>query len=341
MSGFLDNVLTWFDGSKAGQCFQGFDAKLSLLPQQTANGLMLGGTYVMVAVAFTLIIGMLNFLNFTVPALFMLAAMMLWATMQGGFGPGIDGFLNSAVGSGNKWVVGIVVALVCVSLASLVIERFTYRYMNAKYGDATEHALPLVSSLGFLIVFEHAVITAWGSDTLTATSPFGNPSLHIGPVQLSIPQLVSLAISLAVVFGLGIMLKKTKLGRALRAIAERPDTAPLMGVEVGRIVPIVYVMTGLLCGVAGVLFMLNYTAVDAYVGDTVATVAIAGMVLGGLGNVWGAVVGGLIIGLLQIYSIHFCGADVVKIPVWGLLLIILIVKPTGLFGHTAIGKGKF
>ena len=86
---------------------------------------------------------------------------------------------------------------------------------------------------------------------------------------------------------------------------------------------------------------VNYTTVDAYAGDTVATVAIAGMVLGGLGNVWGAVVGGLIVALLQIYATHFCGADVVKIPVWGLLLLVLIFKPTGLFGHTAVGKGKF
>lgn len=341
MSNFFNNVILWFDSSIAGKCFQGFEGKLTLLPQQTANGLMLGSTYVMVAVAFTLIIGMLNFLNFTVPALFMLAAVLLWATMQGGFGPGVDGFLNMAVGSGNKWIVGIFIALIAVSIASLIIERFTYRYMNAKYGDATEHALPLVSSLGFLIIIEHTVISIWGSDTLTTTSPFGTGSFHIGPVQLSVPQIITLVLSLAIVFGLSLILKKTRLGRALRSIAERPDTAPLMGVEVGRIVPIVYVLTGLLCGVAGVLFMLNYTAADAYVGDTVAAVAIAGMVLGGLGNVWGAIVGGLIVGMLQVYATHFCGADVVKIPVWGLLLLILIIKPTGLFGHTAIGKGKF
>ena len=314
---------------------------MEVLLQQIVNGLMLGGVYVMVAVAFTLVIGMLNFLNFTIPALFMVGAVMIWAVMAKGFGPGVDTFLNDLVGAQNKWIVGVFVALVVVSLLSLVIERFTYRYMKAKYGDATEHALPLVSSLGFLIIFEHTVIGRWGSDPLTLTSPFGNASFHIGTVQFSTPQTISLALSLAIVFGLSAMLKKTKLGRALRSIAERPDTATLMGVEVNRIVPIVYVIAGLLCGIAGVLFAINYTTIDAYIGDKVATIAIAGMVLGGLGNVWGAIVGGLFVGLLEVLSIHWFGASIVKVPIWGMLLAILIIRPTGLFGHTAIGKGKF
>ena len=314
---------------------------MEVLLQQIVNGLMLGGVYVMVAVAFTLVIGMLNFLNFTIPALFMVGAVMIWAVMAKGFGPGVDAFLNDTVGAGNKWIVGVFVALIVVALLSLVIERFTYRYMKAKYGDATEHALPLVSSLGFLIIFEHTVIGRWGSDPLTLTSPFGNASFYVGTVQFSTPQTVSLVLSLAIVFGLSLMLKKTKLGRALRSIAERPDTATLMGVEVNRIVPVVYVIAGLLCGIAGVLFAINYTTIDAYIGDKVATIAIAGMVLGGLGNVWGAIVGGLFVGLLEVLSIHWFGASIVKVPIWGMLLAILIIRPTGLFGHTAIGKGKF
>lgn len=309
--------------------------------QQVVNGLMLGGTYVMVAVAFTLIIGMLNFLNFTIPPLFMVSAMTMWATMSGGFGETFDRALTSIVGAGGKWVVGIILALAVAAAISLIIERFTYRYMKAKYGDATEHAIPLVSSLGFLIIFEQLVISRWGSDTVTIASPFGNASFHLGKIQVSVPQLTSLILSLAVVFALSAMLKRSRLGRALRSIAEKPDTATLMGVEVGRIVPVVYVITGLLCGIAGVLFTLNYTAVDATVGDKVATVAIAGMVLGGLGNVWGAIVGGLFVGLLEVMSIHFFGSSVEKIPIWGMLLLLLVIRPTGLFGHTAIGKGKF
>ena len=311
-----------------------------LILQQLINGLMLGGLYVMVAVAFTLIIGMLNFLNFTIPAQFMFAAMMMWATMTGHLPFGND-VLLSVFGEPGLWIAGVIVSLVVTALVSLVIERFTYRYMKAKYGDATEHALPLVSSLGFLIIFEHLVISAWGSDPLQITSPFGDATFTVGPLLFSWPQVISLGLSLGIVILLSWIIKATKLGRALRAIAERPDTATLMGVDVLRIVPIVYVITGLLCAVAGILFTINYTTIDAYIGDTVATVAIAGMVLGGLGNVWGAIVGGLFVGILEVFSIYIVGADFVKVPIWGLLLLILIFRPTGLFGHSAIGKGKF
>ncbi len=310
-----------------------------LVLQQLVNGLMLGGVYVMVAVAFTLIIGMLNFLNFTIPALFMFAAVLMWATMTGSLPFGND-LILAIFGPDLLWVAGIIVALVVTAIISLIIERFTYRYMKAKYGDATEHALPLVSSLGFLIIFEHLVIGTWGSDPLAIKSPFGDATFHVGEILFSVPQILSLFISLGIVTLLSLMLRTSKLGRALRSIAERPDTAVLMGVKVEHIVSVVYVITGLLCAISGILFTLNYTIVDAYIGDTVATIAIAGMVLGGLGNVWGAIVGGLFVGVLEVMSI-WVDADFAKVPIWGMLLAILIFKPTGLFGHTAIGKGKF
>ena len=141
--------------------------------------------------------------------------------------------------------------------------------------------------------------------------------------------------------GLSILLNRTKLGRALRAIAENPDVATLMGIEVNRIVPIVFVMTGFFCGVSASIFAINYHEVSPYMGDHVGTKAIAAMVIGGLGSVWGAIAGGLIVGLSETLSIYFFGASSAQITVWGLLLILLVFKPTGLFGHNAIGKGKF
>lgn len=137
------------------------------------------------------------------------------------------------------------------------------------------------------------------------------------------------------------MLKRSRTGRALRSIAENPDTSTLMGVNVNYIVPVVFIITGLMAGIAGMLFTLNYAAVNAYMGDEVAAKAIAGMVIGGLGNIWGAIAGGLIIGVTEVLAIHFFGADIVKIPIWGMLLVLLVIRPSGLFGHTAIGKGKF
>ncbi len=301
--------------------------------QQIINGLMLGSIYISVAVAFTLAIGILNFLNFTIPALYMLAGMVGWSLSHYGLPFGITGPLN--------WIISLVIGVICAIFASLLVERFTYRYFKMKHGDATEHAIPLVSSLGFLLIFEYLILVAHGSDTRRFSTPFSNLDWHIAGFIISIPQFISLVLSIFIVAGLSILLNRTKVGRALRATAENPDAATLMGVDVNRIVPIVFILTGFLCGISAAIFAINYHEVSPYMGDHVGTKAIAAMVIGGLGSVWGAIAGGLIVGLSETLSIYFFGASSAQITVWGLLLVLLIFKPTGLFGHNAIGKGKF
>jgi branched-chain amino acid transport system permease protein len=106
-------------------------------------------------------------------------------------------------------------------------------------------------------------------------------------------------------------------------------------------VPLVFVITGVLSALAGILYAVSYGTVTPFMGDAIATDAIAGMVLGGLGNVWGAIAGGLLVGLVKVLAISFFGAEIEKIPVWGLLLVILVFRPSGLFGASRIGKGKF
>ena len=155
------------------------------------------------------------------------------------------------------------------------------------------------------------------------------------------PHLISLGLAVSLVAVLSGILKRTRLGRALRAIAENPNTSTLMGVEVQQIVPLVFVIAGMLSGLAGILYAASYGTVTPFMGDSIATDAIAAMVLGGLGNIWGAIAGGLLVGLVKVLAISAFGAEIEKIPVWGLLLLILVVRPAGLFGHTPIGKEKF
>lgn len=306
----------------------------SLLLQQIISGLMLGGVYVMVAVAFTLTIGMLNFLNFTIPPIFMIAGMAGWGFTYYGLPFGLsDG--------GVHWALALAIGLVFACLASLLVERCTYRYMKMKYGDATEHAIPLVSSLGFLLVFENIVLIMLGSDSQAFPIPFHDANLRFSGLIISIPQLICLILSIFMVLGISLLLKKTRTGRALRSIAENPDVSTLLGVNVFRIVPVMFLITGLLCGLAGIIFTLNYHEVSVYMGNEVAAKAIAAMVIGGLGNIWGAVIGGIAVGLIETLSTHFLGAETIKVSVWGILLVVLLVKPQGIFGHNRIGKGKF
>ncbi|MGA0939627.1 MAG: branched-chain amino acid ABC transporter permease [Burkholderiaceae bacterium] len=302
------------------------------LLQQIVNGLMLGGILAFVAVAFTLTIGMLNFLNFTIPALFMIAGMVTWALSSSG---------NHLFALDWHWLPAAAVGVLVAIAASLLIERFTYRYMKARFGDATEHALPLVSSLGFLIIFEHLAMTLWSSDPQRFELPFKNTSFEISGLLFGVPHVTSLCLAVILVAMLSQILHKTRIGRALRAIAENPTASTLMGVEVQRIVPAVFVIAGVLSAFAGILYAASYGTVTPFMGEAIATDAIAGMVLGGLGNIWGAIAGGLLVGLVKVLAISTFGAEIEKIPVWGLLLLILIVRPSGLFGHNKIAKGKF
>jgi branched-chain amino acid transport system permease protein len=301
-----------------------------VIARQVVSGLMLGSIYMTVAVAFTLTIGVLNFLNFTIPTLFMITGMIAWGVLTHGY----VGFAGVWA-----WLAALLVGVAATVAASLLVERFTFRYLKMKHGDATEHAIPLVSSLGFLLIFEHLVLIAMGSESQRFTVPF-RADIYVGGLVIGAPQLVSCVLAIAVVAGLSFILKSTKTGRALRTIAENPDTASLLGVDVGRIVPVVFILTGVLSGVAGALFTVNYGDVSPFMGDNVGTKAIAAMVLGGIGSIWGAIAGGLVVGLAETLSIHFFGGDSVQMTVWGLLLAIIVIRPQGLFGTISIGKGK-
>ena len=298
--------------------------------REVVSGVMLGSIYMMVAVAFTLTIGVLNFLNFTIPSLFMLTGMVAWGLTA-------NGYVKFA--GGWAWLAALAAGVATAVAASLLVERFTFRYLKMKHGDAIEHAIPLVSSLGFLLIFEHLVLIALGSESERFAIPF-RADVHVANVVVGVPQIISCALAVGVVAALSFVLKSTRTGRALRTIAESPDTAALLGVEVDKIVPLVFILTGLLAEIAGALFTVNYGNVSPFMGDNIGTKAIAAMVVGGIGSVWGAIAGGLIVGLAETLSIYFFGGDFVQMVVWGLLLALIVVRPQGLFATAAIGKGK-
>ncbi len=291
-----------------------------MLEQQLVNGLMLGGIYVLVAVAFTLTIGILNFLNFSIPGVFMLSGIFTWVLLK----------------AGVPWPLAVLGAILVGAAASLVVERCTWSWMRS-----SDHYVPLVSSMGFLILFENLVLVQWGSDLQRVVLPFSDLNLRFASLVIGVPQLLSLVLAILLVVGLRILLQKTQMGRALRAIAENATTAEILGVVVSRLVPTVFIIGGLFAALGGMLFALNYQQVHPFMGEEVALKGISAMVIGGMGNVWGAVLGGLLIGVVEVLSIHFFNADFVDFSVYGLLLLILFFKPTGLLGASGIVREKF
>src|SRR6516165_8966191 len=262
-------------GATAGREIEG----IAIFSQQIVNGLMLGSIYAMVAVALTLSIGVLRFLNFSIPGLFMIGGMVTWALVRGG----------------TPWPLAAGAALIAGALASLVVERFTWRWMRS-----AQHFVPLVSSMAFLLLFEHLAVIYWGSELRTLPALFGTSDWRVAGLVISLPQLAGLLCSIALIWALTLVLARTRLGRGLRTIAEDSDTALLLGVDINRIVPLVFLISGLFAAIAG----------------------------------------GLIIGLVEVMSIGYFGADFVDIAVYGLLLLILFIRPTGLFAGAIVGQAR-
>jgi branched-chain amino acid transport system permease protein len=282
-----------------------------MLEQQLVNGVMLGSVYALVAVAFTLAIGVLNFLNFSLPGLFMVAGMLTWYLLR----------------AHVAWPIAALLAIASGGLLGLIVERFTYRLMAR-----SAHFVPLVTSMAFLILFENLVLIAWGSDLQRVPIPFAEVSWHVASMVIAVPQLIGLACALLAVACLDQVLRRSRVGRGIRTIAEDPETAVLLGVPVGRVVPIVFVVGGLFAALGGFLFALNYQQASPFMGEEVALKGISAMVVGGMGNIWGAILGGLLIGIVETFSITWFGARAVDIGVYGLLLAILFIRPTGLLG---------
>lgn len=290
-----------------------------MIAQQIVNGLALGSIYAMLAVAFTLSIGVINFLNFSIPGLFMLGGMGLWA-------------LSAA---GLPWPVAVAAALTAGGLLAFVVERFTWRWMRN-----AEPFVPLVSSMAFLILFENLAVTFWGSDLKTVPAFFGSVDLRVGGLVIGIPQMLGLVMSVGLVLALSQVLARTSVGRAFRTVAERPETAVILGVNVNRIVLLLFILSGLFAALAGVVFAMTYRQVQPFMGDIIGLKGISAMVIGGMGNVWGAILGGLLIGLTEVGATSLLGADFVDIAVYGLLLLILAFWPTGLLGTSLAGRGR-
>src|SRR5262249_12141009 len=187
-------------------------------------------------------------LNFSIPGLFMIGAMATWALIS----------------AGAPLALAIAGALAAVALVSLVVERFTWRWMRG-----AEPFVPLVSSMAFLILFEHLAVGYWGSGMRIVPPQFGGADWRIGGLVVGLPQLFGLVSSIGLIAVLSLLLKHSRLGRGLRTIAEDSDTALMLGVDINRIVPVVFVMAGLFAAFAGVLFALNYRQVHPFMGEAV------------------------------------------------------------------------
>jgi branched-chain amino acid transport system permease protein len=250
-----------------------------MFAQQLINGLMLGSTYALLAMGYTLVLGLLKLLNIAHGDVFMFGAFIGIASAQAGL----------------PLPAALAVALVGAGVIGVLVERLCFRPLRKA------HFLgPMLSTIAFGILLQNVATQIWGSDPSRYPQTMEIAQLSIGPVVISSIQILILGISLVLMVGIDQFVKRTRLGRAMRATAMNPETAGLLGVDVNRVTIYTFFVSGALAGVAGVLTALVYSQVTPFIGIRQGLIGMVAMVLGGLGNLRGAMIGGILLGVVEI-----------------------------------------
>ncbi len=287
--------------------------------QQLLNGLTQGGTYALIAIGYTLIFGVLEIINMAHGEVFMIGAMVGYAlVMLLGWGL-VPALLGGMIGA---------------ALLGAVLEFTALRALRRK---GVSNLAPLISTIGLGMVLQNLMIRFAGAEPLPFRVPLSSGVLKLGPLQATATQLVVLGVSLVLMILLQWTLSRTGLGRAVRAVSENAETAALLGVNVSGIVLATVMLASALGGAAGVLVGVSFVSVSAVMGLGYGLKGLAVIILGGLGNVSGAVAGGLLIGVLEAMTVAYGEAfsgykDAVAFI---FLFLILVVRPQGLFGQNA------
>lgn len=282
-----------------------------MLLQQLINGLTLGAVYTLVALSFSLGMGLLSILNVAISELFMLG--------------GYVGF--AVIAAKLPLPVALIAGMASAALVSIVIEKAAYEPLR----DAPP-VTPLLSTIGFSIILQNVVTNVWGSDPLQLPSGLFDQRISLGPVTIGGMQIVVVAVTIVLVAAVAFLIQKTSAGRALRAVAENRDVARLLGVSTNRITVFAFVLSGALAGAGGVLIGLHYATLTPYVGVDTGLKAIAVMVIGGTSNVWGALIAGPLIGFAEVLTIAYGGSQMRDFVVYGVMILILLLRPQGLVG---------
>ena len=270
--------------------------------QQIINGLVLGSMYALVALGYTMVYGVLNLINFAHGDVLMVGAMTALTVITGvqGVSPTSPGWLLMLIGIG-------VAVIACVSL-NVFIERVAYRPLR----NAPRLA-PLITGIGLSIIIQATAMIIWSPNPrnfpqlLPAQSlQLGSPDSAFGAL-ISPTQLTIVIVAALLMIGLVLLVEKTKLGRAMRATAENPRVAGLMGVDSNKVIVFTFAIGAALAAVAGVLVAANYGQAQFAMGFIPGLKAFTAAVLGGIGNLYGAMVGGLLLGIIEALGAGYIG----------------------------------
>ena len=300
--------------------------------QQTINGLSLGAMYSLLALGFTLVYGIAELINFAHFNVFMVGAMVAMLTLQAF---GLVGQETVLAGWPLLAALGTAFAaamLVCGGIGVL-IERTLLRPLRAVKGPAA-----MITTIGVSYVLFNVILLTLGSDSKNFPNPLPPIAWNIGGAVLRLKEVLIWGIAVVLMGGLTYFVRYTRLGKAMRATAQDPEAARMMGVEVDRVVMTAFFLGSALAGACGMVFGLYYNLAKVDIGFAAGLRAFTAAVLGGIGNVPGAMLGGVLIGLIEAGSAQVVGTAWSDVVIFGLLVVVLTVQPAGLLGRLAPNK---
>ena len=308
------------------------------------DGIVLGFMYALLALGYTMVYGVLEFINFAHSEIFVLGAFVGVEILLALESSGTLAALNPAF----VVLMVILAGMIVSGLAAVALERTAYRPLRG-----APRLVPLISAIGasfFLQDFIRLVESVWHNSFYLSYPTLGllEKSVRLGPaVEVPFKSILVIVAALAMLAGLYLFVNKTRLGTAMRAVAQDPDAAALMGIPVNRIISLTFFVGGAMGGVAGVLFGLHYSLVNPYTGFVPGLKAFTAAVLGGIGNIPGAVLGGLVLGLMEAFAASYLGiltdgafgAEYKDVFAFVILILILIFRPKGLLGEKVREEG--
>jgi branched-chain amino acid transport system permease protein len=287
--------------------------------QQVVNGLFAGSIYALFALGYTLVFGVLDILNLAHAAVFMLATFVALALVEG---------------AGLPLLAALPLAIAFAGILGLLLERVAFRPLR---GRSDSNVSGLISSLAMATVIEAVALELWGPNVTRFpfdAIPSGERISFLG-AGISRLQLTTIGVAVVLVVGLTWLVRRTRLGREIRAVAESPRAARVLGVDVDRVVAASFFISSALGGAAGVLFGLAYN-VSADMGRSVELKGLAVIILGGMGSMPGAIVAGFALGLVEVFVVANLGASYRDAVSFAAMFLVLVFRPRGLLGEASL-----
>ena len=291
---------------------------LEQILQQLANGLILGSVYALLALGYTMVYGIIKLINFAHGDIYMIGAFMGYYLIN-------TLHLN--------FFVALILSMVGTAILGVVIEFLAYRPLR----NSTRIAA-LITAIGVSFLLEYGMVFFVGANTRSFPQVIKTVRYTLGPISISNIQLMILGISILLMVGLQFIVQKTKMGKAMRAVSVDSDAAQLMGINVNRTISFTFALGSALAGAAGVLIALYYNSLEPLMGMTPGIKSFGAAVLGGIGIMPGAALGGFVIGLLETFATAVGLSDFRDAIVYAILIIILLVRPAGILGKNVKEK---